>query len=1469
MGKRCVQSNILSFFASLFVLVWCLYILDHPTKFIFASLIAVLTFSLYRCLTSENDKILILIIRISRFLRLNYVYDMFFILFYIFSMILIILIPSITNSYYIKWYEIPFLNWLRLFAAILLSTFFPGYVIFRFVNMKYKFGTLKAFIFSYFLSIFLIPFSNFILLSVHLISQFGKQMVLLLNLLLLLLFTGDVWRKKVNTKYVNTNMLKIRIPIYKSSTLFCLFAFIIIGSYAVTLGNPYQAGDQWLWIGRSLQFLKGSFPVVNNRIIPFYPWWFDLYLTSFFIISGVPVLNAYGSLSFLAVLPSITFYLLLGQFFKQKRKVQLVGTVLTTFLGFGWTYYLYQKLMMNPSNLVDIFDVIRLAGNKTNDLWRGILLLPIEGIRPVYVIGYPALFTLIYLLARRWENRLVTWSDSFLITALVAVGYLGHMFEVLIFIGFYILIVLFGHNFPSQSKKISFAIFLGLLIVAIIDYLSPGKFYTVLKSSEGVIFSPYFFLFLFSVMLVSLLQFLRQKKFMFRSIQIQVNNSLIKFIAKIVFAIAIYIYGLSVLIWVSILNIYLVRGIIVPWYMYWIRLGVVGVLGLIGITYLVVKEDRKLKELSIFFLLALVFCVALILGRSPYFLHFDEGRLMFLLYIALIVPAAYIIVHYVSKLNRPSLKHKSILTFLLLVIIVSGMSSTLLKFEFFSLIGMRYGKGSDNPYAYVSSEEFDALNYLRTHLPSNATVATASDISRAKLEGLAGMSMMQARSSFGWGGDSAETWCVLFSSESPETVSYLLNSLKVKYIYLAQQDLAEIDQKYKEGYIAQHLLKYLPIAFNNSEVTIYEVPPLSTTSLSSNLALVLQEQTEISHVIDQEQTSYNKGLLLISSEIKLAQRFKPNHRRISRISIFAEKAGIPSTGITIEIQGDENGAPDGVTLAKGLIEEADVKTSRSEVIVNISYQSLNTSKYYHIVIYSNATNLDKTSVWYRIYLYTADVYSGGYFHKCSKRVSDWIRYHNYDLFFRIWIPVQKKIPLLQSSEADRRYIFPLEMIALSQHEYTVFSGDDNNRFSSSTLVLTYDPPLGTNLSEYLSWIKEGGRLIVLNSLGHDAFANFMDLHSNDIEKSNGIESADFSFAIPEIPVPQFSSGMKDIETIAYYIFNRHAVSSFAFRKDIESGELLYVEVLPYFSALINATDSLDRSLFANLSILIKTLSLTQTDPSLKGSLAISYPYVLTSGRINLTKNIQIKTSSLLFSDIKDLSLNSIDLSGSDYFKINRENSPESIYYNLTISDLEIRGPSYSIVNSSQASFGSSRDSLIHGTYVPIQLISDFNWILNLPNHTYITMNLLNESKSTFEVEIRGGSVELSLTPSIPIYAYLKNPLVSVQGEIKFGHAYVYILPYHPIVTGNVVEISGNTSFIIDRSDTSYVFISDFDSKGAINLVPTSVGVEIKIPWKEVLSSPIHLFFLINITFWLGWYVRRSIPKREKRKKRPT
>lgn len=1461
-----ILTHMLCLFASFFVFIWCLYLLDFNAEVIFALMAALLTFSLCNYLTANDEKPLM--ITSFRLFGSKHIPEIFFVFSYALSLTLVFLVPSITQPYYIEWLKIPFLNWLRLFASILLSTFFPGYVLLYFIKRKSNFNKLEIVIFSFFLSLFLTSLYFFICISLNIINQFDEQVVLLPHLLLLPIFTINLSRKIYVCRNRDVYVNKLQVSIYKLIAIVSLLSIIVIGSYTITLGNPYQAGDQWEWIGRSLQFQKGSFPVINDRVIPFYPYWFDLFLSSFFTISGFPILNAYGSLSFLTVLPTITLYLLLGQLFKQK-KAPLVGTVLSTFLGFGWMYFIYQKLILNPNNLVDVFEIIRLTGNKTYDTWNGILFLPIEGIRPLFLFGFPILFTLVYLLVRGQKKGVFNWSDSFLFTILIAVGFLGHVVEVLFFIAIYLLSVLFGHKYHCQFKRINFSIILGLLIVAVIDFFAPGKYYTVLKSAEGLVRSPYFFIPIFSVLCMSLFQFMQQKKFMPHLKMFKLGHKGLNILSKILVGLGSHILILSIITWLWILDSLPSLGAIIPWYMYWMRFGVVGILGFIGFICLIHKKREEPQLLSIFFIIALTYFILLLLGRLPFFIHFDEGRLMSLLSIALILPGAYLIVHYTSKLNLSSFKHKSIFVILLTLIIVGGLSSTLLKFQFFSLIETRYGEESEVPYAYLSKEEMAALNYIQTNLLPNASVASSSAISRSKLEGLGGMSMMQARSSLGWGGDNENTWNFLFSSDSPEAVTYLLNSLNVDYIYLTQRDLTEFDKKVEHCYMATHLLKYLPIAFNNSEVTIYEIPSMSTASFYSNLSLVLQEQTQLFDVIAQEQIDYNKGSHLISSATILAQRFKPITTQISKVGILVERKGLPDAGVTIEIREDENGTPDSAFLAKSYIQVESINPNLNEVVMDLACSNLDPSKFYHFLIYSNASNLETENIFYRIYLKTEDVTPTGYFLYWGQGFSEWDIHYDKDLYFRIWSPIQEKIPFLDLPDVvDRLYFFPIQMISLSRYNYTVFLGADNNIFDSSTIILNHDPPIGTDLDEYLRWIKEGGRLIVLNSLEPGAFSDFLDIQIGDVIKTNGIENTNSSITIPKISVPHFSAGSKDIASIGNYTHNANPVSSFAFQKNIEKGELLYVEVFPYFSSLLNGSDSLRRSLFAKFDVLLGILNLSSEYTLQNSSVSINYPYVLASGRTTFENNVEIMSNSLILYQLRHLVLNSLDLSASNYSEKTDMGSDEA-YNNFQIVDLKIHGPSLSFLNSLQVTFDSFENSLIHGAYIPLQLESDFTWTLYLQDQTRLTLSLINESGTDFEIETRGGRVVMSFTPIMPIHVYFKNPMISIQGDVIFSKANIYALPYHPLTSGDYVEIYGNTSFKIDCSDTSQIFISDFDSDGKINVVSTSSAIDIKIPWKEVLSSPIHLFFLVSITFWLGWNVRGSIPKREKGRKDPT
>jgi len=349
-----------------------------------------------------------------------------------------------------------------------------------------------------------------------------------------------------------------------------------------------------------------------------------------------------------------------------------------------------------------------------------------------------------------------------------------------------------------------------------------------------------------------------------------------------------------------------------------------------------------------------------------------------------------------------------------------------------------------------------------------------------------------------------------------------------------------------------------------------------------------------------------------------------------------------------------------------------------------------------------------------------------------------------------------------------------------------------------------------------------------------------------------------SFAIPEILVPCSSSRMEDVVTISKYTYDNHSISPFAFLKEIGKGELLYVEVFPYFSALEDATDSVRRSLFSKLGMFFDALGLPKISLLSKRTAAFNYSYILSEGKMNLTNNIRIKSSSLFFPDLENVQIKSIDFSETDYVKINGTKNNDRIYYNLTVSGLEVQGTSYSLLNSNNVSFGSIDKKRIYGTYVLTQMASGFNWTLNLSSNTYVTMELINQTKSKSKVELLGGRVKFSFIPSpAPILIYLQNPSVFLHGDIKIDKANVYTMPYHATVVGSSIKITGNSSFSIDRSDTLYTFISNFDSNGTIIPIQATITHKISVPWKEILSSPIHLFLLISISVFLILRIRGS------------
>ena len=78
-----------------------------------------------------------------------------------------------------------------------------------------------------------------------------------------------------------------------------------------------------------------------------------------------------------------------------------------------------------------------------------------------------------------------------------------------------------------------------------------------------------------------------------------------------------------------------------------------------------------------------------------------------------------------------------------------------------------------------------------------------------------------------------QTWdYLLLNNTDPSMLLYLLGTSNAKYVYLSTSDFEELNSSNSAFRV---LLDYLPVAFQNVNVTIYEVPQITPPSYEQQL----------------------------------------------------------------------------------------------------------------------------------------------------------------------------------------------------------------------------------------------------------------------------------------------------------------------------------------------------------------------------------------------------------------------------------------------------------------------------------------------------------------------------------------------------------------------------------------------------------------------------------------------------------
>jgi hypothetical protein len=748
--------------------------------------------------------------------------------------------PSI-DEIFVPWHQFTIVQIIELGASIALCFFLPGYALLSifFRDPDHQINPILTILLAYLLSILVTGLTGYIAASAGfgLLDIIGLFIFVYLSILIVLLIQqlSLTYNNQTNrSKYFFRN-LSLKTLSFKTNTFefgkhlvwnflkrnnaefivfASLFALVVLSTYSLYSGVIIR--DQWYHHGRSLAFMSGEFRDISladaddKAFSPFS----SALLASFFSVSGIPSVNAYASISFLNIIPVFAFYYFFRNWvpIHMKKAALLACTLFMLGSGFGWVYALDLAVGNPPESQLSAVQLLTQAGIKSLDI-----IFPTSFIggthpdlsTPLVFMALPAGFTLLGFLREETIKNKFKFKYLAILLSITFLGTLSHdEFYLFIIVASIIPIFLFFSARPEDRKKKNlvetYAALLGALLLNLISgtYSFAGAGYIIYHTILGI---PLLVLcFIFVVIMCTLyvaIRFFYQKKYRisrFHFENLLVSRQWIKRLSShrhrtiapglvLVFTIA-WLYVLTFIVW-SELSVEAVgvqtHNYTVPWYLYPMKLGVTGLLGLAFVlSYLLRKFEKEI------FIFGIIILVAFVTG--PYYNEYRLSKYMMAGLAGFASLFIYNLIIQSSQVRRNN-RFKILATSLALGIVIFSSSLSVMVFWGYNASADDSGIGSRRDFP--SASEFGLFNFLRNEGKDLLAFSVAVppdefDLLIGKVQAFSGI-----------------PWTVL--GQSPLTLdSYTLEGFydllyqgDTRYIVLPKEDLADLltePGKYKE-----------------------------------------------------------------------------------------------------------------------------------------------------------------------------------------------------------------------------------------------------------------------------------------------------------------------------------------------------------------------------------------------------------------------------------------------------------------------------------------------------------------------------------------------------------------------------------------------------------------------------------------------------------------------------------------------
>ncbi len=1420
--------------------------------------------------------------------------------------------PDVDNIY-TSWYNVGIAGIITLAAGIILSFFLPGYALMLLLTKKYTVSPLLKILLAYLFSMLITGLTTYLseiffnngtyenrtfllgvysILLVSFIFRYGIQRAL---------FGFNKQIQKLNLQAAGDLLKKSKSHVPEVLVFGSLLMILIVATNYLYGG--VTIGDQWYHQNRILLFLSGQFKeyvAANGDEI--YPPLQSALLAGLTTLSGLPLVNTYAAIAFINITAVFGFYYFCSIWLPgdSKKAALLASSLFVIGSGFGWAYMISLTETNPPSSLISsmanfVDDKIRVTDIRLSANFM-VAAFPDFSTGLIY-ISLPAGFVLLGLVKTNIENKLHSVAIFAVITLL---GVLSHD-------EFYIFIIITStlpliYNL-RKKHSIYVAFLITLAFTYLIDGLLPVRYFTF-QSIFGV---PLLFLCAIFTLVTFTIYILRQKLRISRRLYPHYSTEVIKkirpFIHRfnlipkgILVAVILYLYLLCFIVWVQLPANYIdvhTQKYNTPWYLYPMRLGIIGLIGLASILSFVFK--RYEKEVFVF---GILITIALLAG--PYY---NEQRFNKYVLAGMIGFASLLVCRLLTFTTRNGPVFNGVIVSA--IVITAGLS-TLMYIGYNALMVQT----QDYTFAldrrnFPTEQELNMFDMIRSDIKVGANpynVATFQDEYNLREGGI--ISKLHAFSGLPYMRISQTDY--LLNASKLELFYRLLEESNTKYILVPSNS---INQQTLEDPV-KFALENFPQIYRDNNYVIFRNPSVHGPSTSESEAGIINmdDNDTLSHAILYKRPLYftNQSFDLVKSDKKFIKI--SNESKVENAILFGYKKNGGKTLWSKDLQGDKINYID--AIFRILNENKTGKDSsglrwmdgKDTYSVILSSKGLELRRQVqnqdNILIAQNSEVKKNDGVWYKLKIVNLDKSIRVYVDKLLKinilknalekgpREISKIGIFSENNAIQV-MPIQAATINLSNQvyEKSNKYhnYYPLSALALSGSKYNSFDDNDYSSLSMKTLILPFDPQNWDDIkfNKYLDYVREGGTLVVINSDDDSIgkFGNFLSIseNSNDTMNFTGIVNSGNPPVTINVTGTAIDFAIKpsnDTNTIAYYSKSgSKEIKPFAIEKTMNnSGRIIYILADKYFDAIYNNP----KKYFSTLADFSNFLYLDSKSPITPPS--TSKPIKRFIGDVEFNGKLSINTSS--FSIISDHT-NSNNLVVKQIQIFDRNGKIKIQYENLSLINIKPYGRYEAIIDySGPLKFPAT---LSQSEYAQITLPNKFDITLRLEDNEDSGAEILfanNSSTNIFKISNESKIVFKTIRSNNPLEfvdAIIKYPKVSVNGNLKFEKSNFYGESNYP-----PLDVIGNATAkfsYIDHIKDSYRngiriqylgYLDSFATDGRAKQIkqelklPGDISSDVKkrgldVPLLNILGSSINITLLAAITIGttlITLYIRR-------------